>query len=214
MHIYPLQIVDWFHGAQDQNIIKASLEELKEYGPSGWNGYSYAWEACLKAMSQDGEGTAKALKIFATAFCSPNSFHLNGDNSGKGFSDSKGRPFTLEGNFAYARAIQLMLLQQHDGVNYIFPAIPGDWQNVSFKKLRTPGAFLVSAKKENGFLGEVKIVSEIGGVFLLKMPFKRFYITDSKSYSFNKENEILEVKMRPGEEIVVKNGFKQAISVK
>lgn len=171
MSIYPLQLVDWYHGKKDQQIIDSSLKELERYGPSGWTGYSYAWEACLKAMAQDGDGAAKALKIFATAFCSTNSFHLNGDQSGKGYSGFTYRPFTLEGNFAFAQGIQLMLLQQHNGINYIFPAIPDKWKNVSFQNLRTPGAFLISAKKQNGEINNLQITSIIGGEIKVKNPF-------------------------------------------
>jgi hypothetical protein len=42
----------------------------------------------------------------------------------------------------------------------------------------------------------------------LKLPFKSFYIKDpSKKYSFNKEDNILKIKMKPGEKLVVKNGY-------
>jgi alpha-L-fucosidase 2 len=47
------------------------------------------------------------------------------------------RPFTLEGNFAFASAIQEMLIQSHTGVVKLFPAIPSDWKDVSFNTLRT-----------------------------------------------------------------------------
>lgn len=171
MSIYPLQLVDWYHGKKDQKIIDASLKELEKYGPSGWTGYSYAWEACLKAMAQDGMGAEKALKIFATSFCSPNSFHLNGDQSGKGYSGFTYRPFTLEGNFAFAQAVQLMLLQQHEGVNYIFSAIPDTWKNVSFENFRTPGAFLISSKMVNGKITQLEITSLKGGRIKVINPF-------------------------------------------
>jgi alpha-L-fucosidase 2 len=59
------------------------------------------------------------------------------------------RPFTLEGNFAFASAIQEMLIQIHTGVIKNFPAIHPDWKDVSFNNLRTYGAFLVSGKMES-----------------------------------------------------------------
>ena len=58
-----------------------------------------------------GEDAAKTLNIFASCFCSPNSFHLNGDQCKAGYSNFTYDPFTLEGNFAFASAIQEMLLQ-------------------------------------------------------------------------------------------------------
>jgi alpha-L-fucosidase 2 len=148
------------------------------------------------------------LRIFATNFCSVNSFHLNGDQKGGQYSNFTYRPFTLEGNFAFAQGIHEMLLQSYKDYIEVFPAIPASWKNVSFNDLRAQGAFLISSKKESSSIDEVKIISEKGGLFRLKLPFKSFYIKDpSKKYSFNKEDNILKIKMKPGEKLVVKNGY-------
>src|SRR5512141_200585 len=114
-----------------------------------WNGYSYTWKACLDARAKNGEAAAKALQIFARAFCSVNSFHVNGDQTKSGYSSRNYRPFTLEGNFGAAAALQEMLLQSYAGFIEVFPAIPAAWKDVSFTTLRAEGAFLVSAKKIN-----------------------------------------------------------------
>jgi alpha-L-fucosidase 2 len=165
--------------------------------------------ASLYARAKEGDSAAKMLKIFATNFCSINSFHLNGDQKGGEYSNFTYRPFTLEGNFAFAQGVHEMLLQNHKDYIEIFPAIPPSWKDVSFSKLRTPGAFLVSAKKDNGVIDEVKVLSEKGGLFQLEIPFKTFYITDaSKKYFLNKEENIIEIKIKAGEEITVKNGYK------
>ncbi|MCU0385086.1 MAG: hypothetical protein MUE38_03600, partial [Flavihumibacter sp.] len=103
------------------------------------------------------------LDIFARAFCSVNSFHLNGDQTGKGYSSFTYRPFTLEGNFAYASGLQEMLLQSHAGYINLFPAIPADWSNCSFKNFRTQGAFLVDASYSEGHIKRAMIRSEKGG---------------------------------------------------
>ena len=49
--------------------------------------------------------------------------------------------------------------------------MPQGWKNISFEKLRTEGAFIVSAKKENGQIKTVSISAEKDGVLLLKNPF-------------------------------------------
>ncbi|MEO8819949.1 MAG: glycoside hydrolase family 95-like protein, partial [Ginsengibacter sp.] len=192
----------------DSVIIKNSLHQIEKKGTRAWCGYSFSWMASLYARAKEGDSAARMLQIFSTNFCSINSFHLNGDQKGGQYSDFTYRPFTLEGNFAFAKGIQEMLLQSHKGYVEIFPAIPSNWKDISFSKLRTEGAFLVSAKKKNGVLDEVKVFSEKGGLFRLKLPFKTFYIKDvSKKYSFNKEENTLEIKMMPGEKVVVKNGY-------
>lgn len=98
----------------------------------------------MKARAFDGEGAAQALKTFAECFCLKNTFHANGDQTQSGKSRFTYRPFTLEGNFAFAAGIQEMLLQSHTGVIRIFPAIPKEWKDVSFESLRAMGAFPVS----------------------------------------------------------------------
>ena len=100
-----------------------------------------------------------------------------------------------------------MRINRNTGFVEIFPAIPSSWRDISFRDLRTQGAFLISAKKENGIIDEIKVVSENGGLFRLKMPFKTFYITNtSKKYVLNKTENILEITMKPGESLIVKNG--------
>ena len=120
---------------------------------------------------------ARALRLFATAFCLRNSFHCNGDQSGQGLSRFTYRPFTLEGNFAAAAGLQEMLLQSHRGKIRIFPAIPASWQEVSFTGLRAEGAFLVSAQRQAGRVIEVEIEAEQGGTCVLVSPFSNREIT-------------------------------------
>ncbi|WP_449436431.1 glycosyl hydrolase family 95 catalytic domain-containing protein [Pedobacter steynii] len=148
MAIHPLGLIKWEDGAKAQSIIKNTIQLLDKVGPDYWCGYSYSWLANMKARAKDGEGAAKDLEIFAKAFCSVNSFHLNGDQTKSGLSKFQYRPFTLEGNFAFASGLQEMLLQSYAGFIEIMPAIPAEWKDASFKNLRTEGAFLVSAKKK------------------------------------------------------------------
>lgn len=174
MSIHPLGLVKWEDSDESKDIIRSSIKLLDSIGPKGWVGYSYSWLGNLKARAKDGEGAAKALTIFAKAFCSSNSFHVNGDQTKSGFSDAHYRPFTLEGNFAFASGLQEMLIQSHAGFLEIFPAIPTNWENVSFQTLRAEGAFLVSAKKENGKLKSLKIESEKGGILKVKYPYGKY----------------------------------------
>jgi hypothetical protein len=174
MAIHPLGLIKWEDSEESKNIIRSSIKLLDSVGPKMWCGYSYAWLGNLKARAKDGEGAAKALNIFSTAFCSTNSFHLNGDQTKSGYSDFVYRPFTLEGNFAFASGLQEMLIQSHAGYLELFPAIPADWSSASFKTLRAEGAFLVSAKKESGKVTALNIHSEKGGSLKVKSPFGKF----------------------------------------
>jgi alpha-L-fucosidase 2 len=124
------------------------------------------------ARARNGEKAAEALKIFATCFCLSNSFHANGDQSGTGKSSFTYRPFTLEGNFAFASGLQEMLLQSQNGLLQLFPAVPAAWSNASFAGLRAEGAFLVSATRIGGEVDSLRIVSERGGRLRVENPFR------------------------------------------
>jgi len=188
MAIHPLGLIDPGDGAPAVRTIQASLSELDRLGSSWWTGYSFAWLGNLAARARDGQKAEQALELFSTAFTLRNSFHCNGDQSGKGYSKFTYRPFTLEGNFAAAEGIQEMLLQSHRGRVVIFPAIPSSWQDASFTTLRAEGAFLVSAKRTAGKTVLVEILSEKGGVCRLISPFS------GKEISIN---------MKPGERVAL-----------
>ena len=205
MGIYPLDLLD-IDNEKDKKIIEASLRRIEEKGTRAWVGYSFTWMANMYARSNMGDKAADMLRKFATNFCSVNSFHLNGDQKGGQYSGFTYRPFTLEGNFAFAQGVQEMLLQSQNGIIKIFPAIPKEWKNVSFETLRAEGAFLLSAKKENGVLDAVKIFSEKGGLLRMKLPFKTFFLQDTKK-KYRLNGDVLEIQMAKGETIIVKNGY-------
>jgi alpha-L-fucosidase 2 len=200
---HPLGLVDMSKGEKDQQIIKSTIATLDSIGPDWWCGYSYSWLGNIKARAFDGKGAAQALKTFATDFCLKNSFHVNGDQSGTGKSKFTYRPFTLEGNFAFAAGIQEMLIQSHTGIIRIFPAIPEEWKDAGFSTLRTEGAFLVSAKKENGVISEVEIVSEKGGELKIFNPFRDNEFKCSAPFKLN--DNILVIQTQPGQIIMIKS---------
>ncbi len=196
--IHPLGLIDKSNGEKEVDIINSSIAKLDKFGSAWWTGYSYSWLANLKARAFDGEGAAEALHIFAECFCLKNGFHANGDQSKSGKSRFKYRPFTLEGNMAFAAGVQEMLLQSHTGVIRIFPAIPISWKNVSFNTLRSMGAFLVSAEKKDGIVCSVRVISEKGGLLRMAVPFEGgFSVDGNKKYEI--KDGIIEVNTKPEE---------------
>jgi alpha-L-fucosidase 2 len=200
MAIHPLGLIDWSNGESDRQVIRNTIATLDRHGSDWWTGYSFSWLANLKARALDGEGAARALQIFAEGFCLPNSFHVNGDQSGKGHSKFTYRPFTLEGNFAFAAGLQEMLIQSHTGIIRVFPAIPAAWANASFSNLRAQGAFLVSANRVNGKLSEVIVKSEKGGTVRVHNSFAsgKYLLKGNVS-----DSPIIEIDMEPGETVRV-----------
>lgn len=76
-------------------------------------------------------------------------------------------------------AVNEMLLQSHQNVLRFFPAWPSD-KSAQFKRLRTKGAFLVSAQFTNGVTSNVQIFSEKGKSCTVYNPWpdKVLHVTD------------------------------------
>jgi alpha-L-fucosidase 2 len=74
----------------------------------------------------------------------------------------------LDASMGAVNAIQEMLLHTVRGPLTVFPAVPQIWQqSVSFERMRTEGAFLVSAEMVEGHIVSVEIVSEKGATLRL-----------------------------------------------
>lgn len=204
MAYHPLGLIDVSNDTTEKDIIAATIQKLEEKGTNKWIGFSFSWMGSIYARAFMGDKAAESLRIFAESFCLPNSFHANGDQSGKGYSDFRYRPFTLEGNFAFAAGINEMLLQSHSGVINIFPAIPKGWENISFYQLRAEGAFLVSAEMKNAKIEEVIIHSEKGGIAKIKNPFKAMDF--NSQVKIDVKNNVLILNMKKGEKVILKAG--------
>ncbi len=208
MAFHPLGQLD-FNSENDKEIILKSIERLEKNGTSQWCGYSFSWLANMYARMNRGEDAAKALQTFASCFCSPNSFHLNGDQCKAGHSTYTYDPFTLEGNFAFATGVQEMLLQSHNGTIRIFPAVPAEWKEISFNNLRSEGAFLISAAKENGVIDSFTIIAPEGGTAQIQLPFPTFIIGSSEKMERleSTDRKTIVLKFEKGGKAVVKNGY-------
>ena len=130
-----------------------SVEHWENLGTKWWCGYSFAWAGCFEARLGRGDRAWRYLKDFQRAFVSRCGFHLNGDQLKCGLSNFKYKPFTLEGNFGYARGIQEMLMSCDIAGGKcdikLFPALPEAWdgKEVSFENLRAPGGYRISARR-------------------------------------------------------------------
>lgn len=134
-----------------------SVEWWEGRGTGLWCGYSFSWAGCFEARLGRGDKAWRYLKDFQRAFVSRSGLHLNGDQLKCGLSRFTYKPFTLEGNFGYARGIQEMLVSAEwaggspGAVRVkLFPALPAEWngKEVSFENLFVPGGYRISAKRD------------------------------------------------------------------
>ncbi len=169
MGFHPLGLLDVSRGEAEAKIIRSTLATSNGSGRTGGAATPMpGW-----GISRAGLWTAKARPRrwdVPSAFCLPNGFHANGDQTKSGLSKYTYRPFTLEGDFL-AHGVQEMLLQSHTGTIRIFPLCPASWGEAEFRGFRADGAFLVSAGGQAGAAVEVTVRAEKGGELRLLSPF-------------------------------------------
>ena len=200
MAIHPLGLVTVEGGEKDRRIIDGSLEQVSRLGTRNWCGYSFSWLSCMAARTGKTDLALANLDTFVKAFISRNGFHLNGDQLGGKNSNFTYRPFTLEGNFAAAQAVHEMVLQSWNGVIRVFPAVSGAWADVAFKRMRTEGAFEVSAVRCGGQTESVEIVAGRDGQLRLGNPFGAAAAEWNRA-DLKEEGGIITCTLRKGEKL-------------
>jgi alpha-L-fucosidase 2 len=157
--IYPYHTINPENGYEE--VTKKSVDRwLSLTEKSGNAGYTYTGGCAMRAVLGDGNEALRLLNKLKTDKLQPNTMYAEG-----------GGP-VIETPLSGVESINYLLLQSWNGVIRVFPAIPDKWKNVSFEKLRTEGAFLVSATMENGNFDAFTVFSEKGNICTLKNPWE------------------------------------------
>ncbi len=173
MALFPFNLLDPESSPRDLDVVQATVAHLETLGKGLWIGFSFPWMAELYARIGNGEAAHHHLALFFDNFCSRNGFNLNGDFKHRGISWFHYRPFTLEANMAAADAIQEMLLQTHNGIIRVFPAIPEKWKewSLSFRDFRAERGAVASARMTGGRLDYIIVRTDRAGVFRVQNRF-------------------------------------------
>lgn len=110
----------------------------------------------------------------------------------------------IESPLGVAESIQDILLQSWGSLIRVFPAVPGEWRDVTFHNLRAEGGFLISAVRREGKTSWIWVESLAGEPCCLKTdlgPEVHGAVSEGREVSVDEKEGILRLDLKEGEEI-------------
>ncbi|MBX7136021.1 MAG: glycoside hydrolase family 95 protein [Fimbriimonadaceae bacterium] len=155
---------------------RKSIEARLAQG-GGHTGWSRAWIINFWARLHDGDKAHENVHALLAKSTLPNLF----DNH---------PPFQIDGNFGFTAGVAEMLLQSHNGVIRLLPALPKAWSAGEVKGLRARGGVEVSMRWKEGRLIEATLKNTVrSGEFKVRIPgdFRKIQIEGPRTqWNFHK----------------------------
>jgi alpha-L-fucosidase 2 len=149
---------------------------LEQRGDGG-TGFSRAWKMALWARLYDGERGLKIFKGYLKEQACPQLF-------AKCFSTPQ-----VDGTFGVGAGITEMIMQSHEGVIDLLPALPVEWNNGSFEGVCARGGFELDIQWEQGVVTETRILSHSGEKCRIDPGVKASLTHEGKKVSFKKQKD-------------------------
>ena len=197
--------------AEKETIVKNSINHWLYKGMGLWSEWCFPWAAIIEARLGMKEGPLILLNIWKEVFLNEGLASVYIPRF-EGFTAHREEDITkpkeglefiqVDGTMGSATAIYEMLVHTHSGVTRIFPATPAKWRNVSFRGIRQPGPFSISAIKENSQIKEIRIKS-LGGEQI------NLDVGGEKEFSMDRSGQASQItlpavlKLQKGEELVL-----------
>jgi alpha-L-fucosidase 2 len=147
----------------------------------GHTGWSRAWIISFYARLLDGNEAHRHLRLLLEKSTLPNLF----DNH---------PPFQIDGNFGGTAGIAEMLLQSHNGVVRILPALPLAWPEGKVTGLKARGNFEVGIEWQDGVAGLITLKSLSGAPLNLAYGERNVTMKTEKGMAYRFDSELKWIK--------------------
>lgn len=196
-HLYGLYPGNQISPSRTPELFDAARTSLTYRGDPA-TGWSMGWKVNFWARFLDGNHAYKLitdqLKLVGGRIDGVNT---TGGGTYPNLFDAH-PPFQIDGNFGCTAGIAEMLLQSHDGVVHLLPALPDNWPTGQITGLVARGGYVVDITWNNNQITELKIKSKLGGNCRLRindnMKFNAGKIPAAKGINSNPFYETPQVK--------------------
>ncbi len=161
--VHPGKDITW---ESDPELMEAAKQSLLFRGDEG-TGWSLSWKINFWARFLDGDHAYELIKLLFRPVSSTNTKYMGGGGSYANLFDAH-PPFQIDGNFGAPAGIVEMLIQSHQSVIDILPALPSALPNGKISGVCARGGFELTFSWENGALTSLKVLSKAGKPCVLR----------------------------------------------
>jgi alpha-L-fucosidase 2 len=186
-HMYGLYPGNVISAKRTPELVEPCKKVLEQRGDGG-TGFSRGWKMALWARLYDGNRAHKIFRGYIKQQAYPQLF-------AKCYT-----PLQVDGTFGVTAGITEMLMQSHEGVIDLLPALPDSWRDGRFDGVCTRGAFELDLQWKDGKITRVDILSKKGHTCRINPRGKVKVTSEGKRVKSKKHKDgSIEFKTRAGE---------------